>query len=105
MTDTTTTAAEPSFYSLEGHEVLRDPATLLPSDATRFTALLARARTGGDDADTASPEFLDAFTDLVELLERRYVADKDAYAALYRRKGYSHMISLVTAFLGEAVAS
>lgn len=103
MTDTTTTAAEPSFYSLEGHEVLRDPATLLPSDATRFTALLARANTEG--ADTASPEFLDAFTDLVELLERRYVADKDAYAALYRSKGYSHMITLVMAFLGEAVAS
>lgn len=101
MTDTTT-AVEPSFYSLEGHEVLRDPATLLPSDATRFTALLARART---DGDASSPEFLDAFTDLVELLERRYVADKDAYAALYRRKGYSHMTTLVMAFLGEAVAS
>ena len=102
MTDTTT-AAEPAFYSLEGHEVLRDPATLLPSDATRFTALLARANT--EEADTASSEFLDAFTDLMELLERRYVADKDAYAALYRRKGYSHMITLVMAFLGEAVAS
>lgn len=90
---TTTDVEIPDFNTLPGHDLLRDPHRMLPSEAMRVFAMA-----GGAQADDADPA---AYADLLAYVEEHCVADLDAYQKFYAEHGLNATMKLVTAWLGE----
>ncbi len=85
---TTTDVEIPDFNTLPGHDLLRDPHRMLPSEAMRVFAM-------ADDADPA------AYADLLAYVEEHCVVDLDGYQKFYAEHGLNATMKLVTAWLGE----
>lgn len=81
------------YETVPGHELMRDPHRMLPSEAMRVFAM-----TGGSQADDIDPS---AYADLLVYVEEHHVADIDAYQKFYAEHGLNATMKLVTAWLGE----
>lgn len=97
------------FTEIEGHEFLRDPATLLPSEIMEIT--VAASTFLGDDAEAKenigalSTDSLTGLTDLLRLLEEKYVTDLNGWRSLAQARGVMHTVELGTSYLGEFFAA
>ena len=90
--------AEEDFTSLEGHDLLRDPSAIRPSEALRLSTIIAAAQDDDGSMDVGK------FADVVAYIEDTYVINVDDWQALYRRLGLAHMTSLVASWVGEMLA-
>lgn len=90
---TTTDVEIPDFETIPGHDLLRDPHRMLPSEAMRVFAMA-----GGAQADDVDPA---AYADLLAYVEEHCVADLDGYQKFYAEHGLNTVMKLVTAWLGE----
>lgn len=90
---TATDVEIPNFNTLPGHDLLRDPYRMLPSEAMRVFAMA-----GGAQADDADPA---AYADLLSYVEEHCVVDLDGYQKFYAEHGLNATMKLVTAWLGE----
>lgn len=90
---TTTDVEIPDFNTIPGHDLLRDPHRMLPSEAMRVFAMAGGAQ--ADDADTT------AYADLLAYVEEHCVVDLDGYQKFYAEHGLNATMKLVTAWLGE----
>lgn len=93
MPTATTDVEIPDFNTLPGHELVRDPHRMLPSEAMRVFAMAGAAQT--DDADPT------AYADLLVYVEEHCVVDLNAYQKFYAEHGLNAVMKLVTAWLGE----
>lgn len=85
--------APAEFSEVEGHDLIVDPRTLLPSQAMRLLAA-AGIEPGGDVT-------LDVVQRMMEEIEESFLVDAEAYTEFYRKRGLGKVIELVGAFLGE----
>ena len=97
------------FSEIEGHEFLRDPATLLPSEVMEIT-VAASSFLSDDDGEqknlgALSAENLAGLAGLLRLLEEKYVTDLDGWRTLAQARGVMHTVELGTAYLGEFFAA
>lgn len=97
------------FSEIEGHEFLRDPATLLPSEVMEIT-VAASSFLSDDDGEqkslgALSAENLSGLAGLLRLLEEKYVTDLDGWRTLAQARGVMHTVELGTAYLGEFFAA
>lgn len=81
------------YETVPGHELMRDPHRMLPSEAMRVFALA-----GGAQDDAADPA---AYADLLAYVEEHHVVDLDGYQKFYAEHGLNAVMKLVTAWLGE----
>lgn len=83
----------PDYETTPGHDLLRNPHSMLPSEAMRVFALA-----GGAEADAADPA---AYADLLAYVEEHHIVDIDGYQKFYAEHGLNATMKLVTAWLGE----
>lgn len=86
-------AETPDFNTLPGHDLMRDPHRMLPSEAMRVFAMA-----GGTQTDDAAPA---AYADLLAYIEEHCVIDLDGYQKFFAEHGLNATMKLVTAWLGE----
>lgn len=87
-----TDAEIPDFDTLPGHELMRDPHRMMPSEAMRVFAMTGGIDTNNDPA---------AYADLLAYVEEHCVTSLDAYQKFYAEHGLNATMKLVTAWLGE----
>ena len=81
------------YETVPGHEFMRNPHRMLPSEAMRVFAMIDGTQTA--DADPA------AYADLLVYIEEHCVINLDDYQKFYAEHGLNAVMELVTAWLGE----
>jgi hypothetical protein len=76
------------FLNMEGHEILRDPSTLRPSEV----ALLVDTFDDGEKTRVAP---------FLAYIEETCVKDGEKWQALYKDRGFKYIAELATAYVGE----
>lgn len=87
-----TDAEIPDFNTIPGHELLRDPHRMMPSEAMRVFAMAGGIQADDDPA---------AYADLLSYVEEHYITSLDDYQKFYAEHGLNATMKLVTAWLGE----
>ncbi len=93
----------PEFESLEGHEIFKPVDTLRPSQRLRLTAKVLPMV---DDSDEFTDANMAVLADITEFLEDNgYIADLDAWTSFFSTHGIESVITLATAYAGEATGA
>lgn len=82
----------PDFSTIPGHELMRDPHRMLPSEAMRVFAMAGGIQVDDDPS---------AYADLLAYVEEHHVVSLDDYQKFYAEHGLNATMKLVTAWLGE----